>query len=89
MLARLSSWSRTLSVSSRTALSLAVGFTIVIAAIALVAFGQEHATAIDQQSLARLDQRKAKVVEELADRFDRIGKTQADAIALFAQNVQR
>lgn len=82
MLARLSSWSRTLSVSSRTALSLAVGFTIVIAATALVAFGQEHATAIDE-SLARLDQRNAKVVEELADRFDRIGKTQADAIALF------
>ena len=68
MLARLSSWSRTLSVSSRTALSLAVGFTIVIAATALVAFGQEHATAIDE-SLARLDQRNAKVVEELADRF--------------------
>jgi diguanylate cyclase (GGDEF)-like protein len=82
MLARLSSWSRTLSVSSRTALSLALGFTIVIAATALVAFGQEHATAMDE-SLARLDQRNAKVVEELTDRFDRIAQTQDDAISLF------
>ncbi|WP_017669789.1 GGDEF domain-containing protein [Blastomonas sp. AAP53] len=82
MLARLSSWSRTLSVSTRTALSLAAGFTLVIAATALIAFEQEHAIAIDE-SLARLDQRNAKVVEELADQFDRIAKTQTQAIALF------
>lgn len=82
MLARLSSWSRTLSVSTRTALCLAAGFTILIAATALVAFGQEHATAIDE-SLARLDQRNTVVVEALANRFDRIAKTQTQAVALF------
>lgn len=82
MLSRPSTWSRSLSVSTRTALSLAIGFTIMIAATALVAFGQEHATAIDE-SLTRLDQRNAKVVKELASRFDRIAMTQAQAVALF------
>lgn len=82
MLARLPPWFRSLTVSSRTALSLAIGFTLVIVATALVAFWQERARAIDE-SLARLDQRNDKVVEELAQRFDRIKKTQARTIELF------
>lgn len=84
MLARLSPWFRSMSVSSRTALSLAIGFTLMIAATALVAFSQERAKAIDE-SLARLDQRNAAVVRELADRFDRIQRTQARTIDLFRE----
>ncbi len=79
---RLPPWFRLMSVSSRTAWSLAIGFTLVIAATALVAFWQERARAIDE-SLGRLDQRNSKVVEELAQRFDRIEKTQARTIELF------
>ena len=82
MPARLAPWFRSLSVSSRTALSLAIGFTLVILATALVAFWQERARAIDE-SLARLDQRNDKVVSELVQRFDRIKKTQARTIELF------
>lgn len=84
MLARLSPWFRSMSVSSRTALSLAIGFTLMIAATALVAFSQERAKAIDE-SLARLDQRNATVVRELADRFDRIQRTQARTVELFRE----
>lgn len=80
----LTPWFRSMSVSSRTALSLAIGFTLVIAATALVAFSQERATAIDE-SLAALDQRNGKVVTELAERFTRIEKTQARTIALFRE----
>lgn len=84
MLARLSPWFRSLSVSSRTALSLAIGFTLMIAATALVAFSQERAKAIDE-SLARLDQRNAAVVNELSDRFERIQRTQTRAVELFRE----
>jgi diguanylate cyclase (GGDEF)-like protein len=82
MLASLQSWHRSLSISARTAWSLAIGFTFVIAATALLAFNQERATAIDE-SLARLDQRNAKIIDELDQRFDRIAKTQARALELF------
>lgn len=82
MLVRPSPWFRSLSVSSRTALCLAIGFTLVIVATAIVAFWQERARAIDE-SLARLDQRNNKVVDELEQRFDRIRNTQARSIELF------
>jgi diguanylate cyclase (GGDEF)-like protein len=78
----LRSWHPALSISARTAWSLAVAFTLVIAATALLAFAQEHTTAIDE-SLVRLDQRNARIVEELHQRFDRIARTQARAIELF------
>ena len=84
MLARLSPWFRSMSVSSRTALSLAIGFTLMIAATALLAFWQERARAIDE-SLARLDQRNAAVTGELSDRFGRIKRTQARAAELFRE----
>ncbi|WP_157973141.1 diguanylate cyclase [Blastomonas sp. UPD001] len=84
MLARLSPWFRSMSVSSRTALSLAIGFTLMIAATALLAFSQERSKAIDE-SLARLDQRNAAVVSELGDRFDRIQRTQARTVELFRE----
>lgn len=82
MLARLHNWHHSLSISARTAWSLAIGFTVVIAAAALFAFGRERTTVIDE-SLAKLDRRNGEVVEELAKRFDRIEKTQARAIELF------
>ncbi|MDK2756896.1 MAG: diguanylate cyclase [Blastomonas fulva] len=82
MFVRLRLWHNSLSISARTAWSMAVGLTLVIAATALVAFGQEQTTAIDE-SLVRLDQRNAKIVDELAQRFDRIARTQARAIDLF------
>ena len=84
MPARLSPWFRSLSVSARTALSLAIGFTLMIAATALLAFWQERARAIDE-SLERLDQRNASVVGELQQRIDRIERTQARALQLFHQ----
>ena len=84
MLAQPFTWFRSMSVSARTALSLATGFTLVIAVAALVAFQQERATAIDQ-SLAALDQRNSNVVNELAQRFDRIEKTQSRTLALFRE----
>ncbi|MGQ3179580.1 MAG: hypothetical protein ACT6SC_18475, partial [Blastomonas fulva] len=82
MFVRLRLWHNSLSISARTAWSMAVGLTLVIAATAVVAFGQEQNTAIDE-SLVRLDQRNAKIVDELAQRFDRIARTQARAIDLF------
>ncbi|MFN3475817.1 MAG: GGDEF domain-containing protein [Blastomonas sp.] len=82
MFAWLRSWHPALSISARTAWSLAIAFSLVIAATALLAFGQEHDTAIDN-SLVRLDQRNARIVDELQQRFDRIEKTQARAIELF------
>lgn len=82
MLARFSPSFRSLSVSSRTAFSLAIGFTLVIIATALIAFWQERGRAIDE-SLSQLDQRNDKVVEELARRFERIRLTQARAVQLF------
>ncbi|GGB62396.1 sensor domain-containing diguanylate cyclase [Blastomonas aquatica] len=82
MAARLLDWYHSLSISARTAWSLAAGFTLVIVCAALIAFNDEHANAIDE-SLARLDQRNDKIVEELGKRFDRIATTQTRAIDLF------
>lgn len=82
MSAWLRSWHPALSISARTAWSLAIAFTLVIAATALLAYAQEHTTAIDE-SLVRLDQRNARIVDELHHRFDRIDKTQTRAIDLF------
>lgn len=82
MFAWLRPWHSALSISARTAWSLAIAFSLVIAATALLAFGQEHTTAIDE-SLVRLDQRNAKIVDELRQRFDRIAQTQTRAIELF------
>lgn len=82
MLFRLQYWQRSLSISARTACNLALGFTIVIAAIALVVFAQKRTRTIDQ-SLVALDQQNGEVVAELAQRFDRIARTQARAIVLF------
>lgn len=82
MLARLHHWHSSLSISARTAWSLAVGFAIVIVATALLAFGQERTAAIDE-SLTRLDKRNAEIVYDLGQRFDRISKIQARAVELF------
>lgn len=86
MRAWLQHWHRSLSISARTAWSLAIGFAIVIAATALIAFSQERATAIDE-TLTRLDQRNDRIVEELGQRFDRIANTQARALGIFQAEV--
>lgn len=82
MFASLRFWHPALSISARTAWSLAIAFTLVIAATALLAFAQERSTAIDE-SLVRLDQRNAKIIDELHQRFDRIARTHSRAIELF------
>ena len=83
MLLRLKSWQRSLSVSNRTALSLALGLAMLIIATATMAFSEERSKAISD-SLARLDQHNAQIVDGLEQRFERIAMIQKRAGVLFA-----
>lgn len=82
MISRLQSWHRSLSISARTAWSLAIGFTLVILAITWFVFNAERSGAI-AESQAKLARHNAKIVDELGERFDRIGRAQARAAQLF------
>lgn len=84
MLARLHIWHGSLSVSARTAWSLAIGLTLVIATMAYMSFQEERANTVNE-SLAQLDHDNHEVVDDLERRFDRIAVTQARAIEIFRQ----
>jgi diguanylate cyclase (GGDEF)-like protein len=82
MLDRLTLWHRSLSISTRTAWSLAIGLTVVIATMTFMGFQEQRANAIDE-SLAQLDQYNGEIVADLGKRFDRIAQTQARAAEIF------